>query len=117
MSERGATAALKDILEAIARIQRYVSGLSESEFLGHTEKQDAVLRNLEVIGEAVRSIPSDMRRKYKQVEWSQIAGTRDKLIHHYFGVNWEIVWNVVQEKLPALRADVQRILADQIPEP
>jgi uncharacterized protein with HEPN domain len=76
-----------------------------------------VLRNLEVIGEAVRSIPSDMRRKYKQVEWSQIAGTRDKLIHHYFGVNWEIVWNVVQEKLPALQADVQRILADQTPEP
>lgn len=58
MSERGATAALKDILEAIDRIQRYVSGLSESEFLDHTEKQDAVLRNLEVIGEAVRSIPS-----------------------------------------------------------
>jgi uncharacterized protein with HEPN domain len=58
-----------------------------------------------------------MRRKYKQVEWSQIAGTRDKLIHHYFGVNWEIVWNVVQEKLPALQADVQRILADQTPEP
>ena len=117
MSERGATAALKDILEAIDRIQRYVSGLSESEFLDHTEKQDAVLRNLEVIGEAVRSIPSDMRRKYKQVEWSQIAGTRDKLIHHYFGVNWEIVWNVVQEKLPALQADVQRILADQTREP
>ncbi len=76
-----------------------------------------MLRNLEVIGEAVRNIPSDMRQKYKKVQWSQIAGTRDKLIHHYFGVNWEIVWNVVQEKLPALKADVQRILADQADKP
>lgn len=72
-----------------------------------------MLRNLEVIGEAVRSIPLAIRRRYKEVEWSQIAGTRDKLIHHYFGVNWEIVWNVVQEKLPALRTDVRRILTDQ----
>jgi len=117
MSKRGATAALKDILEAIDRIQRYVNGLTEREFLSNTEKQDAVLRNLEVIGEAVRNIPSDMRQKYKDVQWSQIAGTRDKLIHHYFGVNWEIVWNVVQEKLPALKADVQRILADQADKP
>ena len=115
MSERETTASLKDILEAIDRIQRYVGGLSEAEFLGNTEKQDAVIRNLEVIGEAVRNIPAEMRRKHKEVAWTLIAGTRDKLIHHYFGVNWEIVWNVVQEKLPSLKADVQRILADQAP--
>jgi hypothetical protein len=116
MSRRGATASLKDILEAVDRIQRYVAGLSEAEFLDNTEKQDAVIRNLEVIGEAVRNIPADMRRKHKEIEWTLIAGTRDKLIHHYFGVNWEIVWNVVQEKLPSLQADIQRILADQAPE-
>jgi len=94
MSKRGTTVALKDILEAIDRIQRYVNGLTEREFFSNTEKQDAVLRNVEVIGEAVRNIPSDVRQKYKHVQWSQMAGTRDKLIHHYFGVNWEIVWNV-----------------------
>lgn len=72
-----------------------------------------MIRNLEVIGEAVRHIPADMRRKHKEVEWTLIAGTRDKLIHHYFGVNWEIVWNVLQEKLPSLKRDIQQILADQ----
>lgn len=113
MSKRGTTASLKDILEAIDRIQRYVARLTEAQFLANTEKQDAVLRNLEVIGEAVRNIPADVRRRHKEVEWTLIAGMRDKLIHQYFGVNWEIVWNVVQDKLPSLKANVHRILADQ----
>jgi len=91
LRKRGAVPALKDILEAVERIQRYIGLMGQREFLGHSEKQDAVVRNLEIIGEAVRSVPSEVRRKYKQVDWGPIAGMRDKLIHHYFGVNWEIL--------------------------
>lgn len=113
MSKRGATAALKDILEAVGRIERYIGTMTQAEFLEHTEKQDAVIRNLEIIGEAVRSIPAVIRRNHKEVEWSQIAGMRDKLIHHYFGVNWEILWDVVQHKLPLVKSQVQQILDDR----
>lgn len=113
MSKRGTVPALKDILEAVERIQRYIGLMEQSEFLEHTEKQDAVVRNLEIIGEAVRSVPADVRRKYKQVDWGRIAGMRDKLVHHYFGVNWEILWDVVKEKLPALKIQVQEILRDE----
>jgi uncharacterized protein with HEPN domain len=110
MPKRGAIPALKDILEAIDRIQRYVGTMSQTEFLENTEKQDAVVRNLEIIGEAVRSVPTNIRKTHKQIDWSQIAGMRDKLIHHYFGVNWEILWDVVQRKLPTLKANVEQIL-------
>jgi len=113
LSRRGTVPALKDILEAVERIQRYIGPMGQREFLGHTEKQDAVVRNLEIIGEAVRSVPAEVRRKYKQVDWGQIAGMRDKLIHHYFGVNWEILWDVVKEKLPTLKIQVQEILQDE----
>lgn len=110
MPRRGAIPALKDMLEAIERIQRYIGSMSQSEFLEHTEKQDAVVRNLEIIGEAIRSVPADIRRQYTHVEWAPIAGMRDKLIHHYFGVNWDILWDVVQQKLPTLKSQVQQIL-------
>lgn len=110
MSKRGVVPALKDILEAVERIQRYVGSMSQSEFLQNTEKQDAVVRNLEIIGEAVRNLPADFRRRHSQVQWAPIAGMRDRLIHQYFGVNWNILWNVVQEKLPSLKTDIEQIL-------
>lgn len=113
MSKRGTIPALKDILEAIDRIHRYMGSMSQSEFLQQTEKQDAVVRNLEIIGEAVRNFSGDFREKHSQVEWTQIAGMRDRLIHQYFGVNWDILWDVVQEKLPALKTQVQQILNDE----
>lgn len=113
MSERGDVPALKDILEAIGRVQRYVGTMSLSDFMGNTEKQDAVVRNLEIIGEAVRSVSPEFRRKHNDVEWGQIAGLRDKLIHHYFGVNLKIVWDVVQEKLPGLKKQVADLLHDE----
>lgn len=113
MSKRGTVPALKDIIEAVERIQRYLGAIEQAEFLKNTEKQDAVIRNLEIIGEAVRSVPADLRRKYKQIDWNRIAGMRDKLVHHYFGVNWEILWDVVKAKLPALQIQVQEILRDE----
>jgi len=113
MSKRGTTPALKDILEAVGRIERYLGSMTESEFLQNTEKQDAVIRNLEIIGEAARNLPSDFKQHHSQVQWASIAGMRDRLIHQYFGVNWTILWDVVQNKLPELRRHVEQILQDE----
>lgn len=110
MSKRGIVPSLKDILEATDRIQRYVGTMTLAEFLANSEKQDAVVRNLEIIGEAARNIPPEFRNKHSDIAWSQIAGFRDRLIHQYFGVNWTILWDVVQEKLPTLRRQVEELL-------
>ena len=110
MPKRTTVAALTDIREAIDRIQRYVSGLTVDDFLNSTEKQDAVIRNFEIMGEAVRYIPSDFRKRHGHVEWTEMAGFRDKLIHGYFGLNLRILWSVVEDKLPALRQQVDALL-------
>jgi uncharacterized protein with HEPN domain len=113
MSKRSTNAALKDIREAIERIQRYVGTLSLDGFLTNTEKQDAVVRNFEIIGEAAKSLPSEYRKKHKHVEWSEMAGFRDKLIHHYFGLNLRILWDVVQQKLPQVYEQIGQLLGDE----
>ena len=112
MSKRGIVPPLKDILEAIDRIQRYIGGMSLADFIANSEKQDAVVRNLEIIGEAVRNIPPEFREQHAQIPWNQIAGFRDRLIHQYFGVNWTILWDVAQNKLPVLRIQVSVLLRD-----
>jgi uncharacterized protein with HEPN domain len=101
---------LEDILEAIARIQRYTEGLSRDAFADDERTVDAIVRNLEVIGEAVKQLPAEVRLRAPAVEWQKIAGLRDILIHQYFGIDIEIVWDVVQTKLPDLRAAVLSIL-------
>jgi len=101
---------LEDILEAIARIQRYTQGLSQDAFADDQRTVDAIVRNLEVIGEAVKQLPAEVRLRAPAVEWQKIAGLRDILIHQYFGIDIEIVWDVVQTKLPDLRAAVLSIL-------
>jgi uncharacterized protein with HEPN domain len=113
MSRRGIVPSLKDILEAIDRIQRYVGAISLAEFLANSEKQDAVVRNLEIIGEAVRNVPPEFRETHGDIAWNQIAGFRDRLIHQYFGVNWTILWDVVQEKLPMLKRQVEELLRSE----
>lgn len=101
---------LEDVLEAIARIQRYTRGVSRDAFGSDERTVDAVVRNLEVIGEAVKQLPTEVRSRAPAVEWQKIAGLRDILIHQYFGIDIEIVWDVVQTKLPDLGAAVRSIL-------
>ena len=101
---------LRDIAEAVRRIENYLKGISYQKFSQDTKTQDAVVRNLEIIGEAVKNISTEFKKKHQQVEWAAIARMRDRLIHHYFGVNFEIVWDVVKEKLPELKLQIQAIL-------
>ena len=110
MPERTDTAALTDIIEAVNRIQRYVGTATLAEFLQKPETQDAVVRNFEVIGEAVKSLSDGLRKRHTDVEWTKIAGMRDRLIHHYFSVDWDVLWDALQNNLPTLKDRIRRIL-------
>jgi len=101
---------IKHILESINRIESFIKGVSEESFMNNEEKQSAVVRQLEIIGEAVKNIPLSFRKKYHHTPWSKIAGMRDKLMHHYFGVNLKIVWKVVKDDIPGLKENIKEIL-------
>lgn len=94
----------EDIITAIEKIEKYTACMSKEDLAGNELVQDAVVRNLEVIGEAVKKIPDDVRSSYKDIPWKKIAGLRDILIHEYFGVNMNIVWDVIENKLQPLKA-------------
>ncbi len=110
MSKRADTDFLSDSKEAILRINVYVENLSYEEFLEDKKTQDAVVRNLEIIGEAAKNISEELKKKYPQIHWKDLAGVRDKLIHHYFGVNFDIVWSIVKEELPVVLSQLEEIL-------
>jgi uncharacterized protein with HEPN domain len=101
---------LGDIMDAILRIQEYTGGISWDEFLADIKTQDAVVRNLEVIGEAVKNLSDALKTQHAQVPWRDMAAVRDRLIHHYFGVNNEIVWQIIQEDLPLILPKIENVL-------
>jgi len=104
---------LNDILEAIRKIQNYTKNMSFSEFKRNELVQDAVIRNLEIIGEAVKRIPDDIKRRHPHIEWRKIAGLRDILIHAYFGIDLEIIWDIIKNKIPDLKEKISRILEEK----
>ncbi|MEK6728050.1 MAG: DUF86 domain-containing protein [Candidatus Omnitrophota bacterium] len=110
MSKRGDIEFLSDIKEAIKRIDEYTKEIDCGKFLKDKKTQDAVVRNLQIIGEAAKNITSDFKKKYTDIEWKKLAGLRDKITHYYFGINWDIVWDVAKNKLPALFGKVKDIL-------
>lgn len=113
MSERGDRDLLSDILEAMRRIRAYTAAMSYKDFLADTRTQDAVIRNLEIAGEATKRLSEGVRQKHPAVPWKGMAGVRDRLIHQYFGVNLDIVWDIVTGELPELAPLIEQILQSE----
>src|SRR5690625_3064890 len=100
---------LYHILECIENIESYIPN-GKSDFFSSKLIQDAVIRNLEVIGEATKRVSQDLRQQYSQLPWREMAGLRDVLIHNYFGVDNGIVWNVFEKEIPTLKEQITDIL-------
>jgi uncharacterized protein with HEPN domain len=104
---------LEDMLEACQRIERYLDNVTYDQFIADTLRVDAVLRNVQIIGEAARAIPDEIRQKYPNVEWQKIVAIRNVLAHEYFRVKLSLIWEVVQENLPALKPQISEILEQE----
>jgi len=113
MSERADRDFLSDIQEAARRIEAYTATATYDEFLADTKTQDAVIRNLEIIGEATKNLSTELRAKYPHVPWRGMAGVRDRLFHDYFGVNLDIVWQIATGELPEVELHVVEIILDE----
>jgi uncharacterized protein with HEPN domain len=103
---------ISHIIEGIEKIARYTQGLGYEEFIKQEMAVDAVVRNLEIIGEAARYVPAEIQRKYADIPWGEMQGTRNILIHEYFGVSLPIIWQTITEDLPPLVARLQSIIAN-----
>ena len=112
MAKRQLNVYLEDIVESIEIIEGFVGGVTQDAFEVNLEKQDAVIRRLAIIGEAVKNIPDDIRSKYPEVPWRDAAGLRDVVVHEYFGVSLEIIWNVAIRELPVLKGQILHIQKD-----
>ena len=100
---------IEHILENIKDIELFLKGVSKQDFLKNKEKQNAVVRSLEIIGEAAKNISEDLKKKHASIPWKEIIGTRDRIIHHYFGVDLDIIWDIAEINLPELKNEICRI--------
>ena len=110
MTRRNNNLYVKDILDSIDKIESYAKGLSFKEFAKKKIVIDAVVRNLEIIGEAAKNVSSEVKIKHKEIPWKQMAGMRAKTIHEYFGVDLKIVWKTIKKSLPDLKQAINSIL-------
>ncbi len=103
---------LQDILDAIEKTERFISGMDYAQFAADEKTVFAVIRALEIVGEAAKNVPQAIRSRYPSVPWREMSGIRDKLTHGYFRVNLQVVWRTIREDLPGLRSEVGRVLTD-----
>ncbi len=103
---------LGDILEAADLLAEYTAGMTRDDFAENVEKQDSVARRLEIVGEAVKGLPQELRDRYPKVPWRDIAGARDVLIHEYFRIDIDLAWDMVQTDIPELASQVRTILEE-----
>lgn len=111
MSERPIALLLGDMLEATRRIGRYTADMSHDAFVADDKTKDAVARNLEIIGEAASRLPDGFRAQHPEIEWRKIIGLRHRIVHHYFGLDVEIVWVILQRDLPRLGEQLAALTA------
>lgn len=109
MSKRPTDLLLNDIIEAIDKIEQYIKGLSRNDFLKDSKTIDAVARNLEIIGEAANRLPDEFKEKYWEIEWYKVVGLRHRIVHEYFGIDIQIIWQILHKDLPELRIAVSQI--------
>lgn len=107
---RNALLYIKDILENMQDAEEFIRGMSYEQFHADKRTLNAVLRSIEVIGEATKNVPEEIRTRYPKVPWKEMAGMRDKVIHFYIGVNTEIVWLAAKERIPSLLPLIEQIL-------
>lgn len=112
MSNRSPTLFITDIREAIGKVELYIKDLNFNEFKKDDKTVDAVVRNLEIIGEAIKNLSIDFKDKYPRVKWRGATAMRDRLIHGYFGVDIEIVWETITTDLQELKEEVEKIWRD-----
>lgn len=104
---------LRHILDEASFLMNRLSGVSKDDFMRDETLKRACIRSLEIIGEAAKQVPPSLRAKYSQIDWRAIAGMRDRLIHAYFGVDYDIVWDAVTNKVPLLAATVQDMIQQE----
>lgn len=114
MSNRPILALVADILRALEKISRFTDGASRAEFIADERTCDAVVRNLEIIGEASKRLPETFTTRYPTVPWRKIVGLRNRVIHEYFGVDMEIVWTIIQNDLPSFHSALKDIHAQSL---
>jgi uncharacterized protein with HEPN domain len=110
MSERDSRLLLADIQEAIEKIKRYTKNLSEEEFMKKEQTKDAVVRNFEIIGEAANRLPEPVKEQNDHIQWARIVGFRNRIVHEYFGIDYQIVWRIIDHDLDQLYEKIQTIL-------
>lgn len=113
MSKRDANVLVEDIIESIQKISDYVQGMTFEEFTVDAKTKDAVVRNLEIIGEAAKRIPDPIKERFQNIEWHKIVGLRNRVIHEYFGVDYQIIWYITQNDLKKLESGLTEILNDE----
>lgn len=109
MSKRDPKLLLADILEAVEKIKKYTSGLSYEMFIEDSKTLDAVIRNFEIIGEAANRLPEGFKDKYPTIDWFRIIGFRHRIVHDYMGIDYKIVWVIVQKDIDKLSADIVKV--------